>query len=310
MRDCGASSPLLLAALLSALLVPLACAHHNTEQMIARFTERIEAGESDADLFYRRATEYRVLQMHAEAEADLRRALQENPDHIPARSELARLLSRRGENREALAAAQAAVERATSDSIRAAALVLVARLHAAEGRHEAALHACEAALAAKPRGEVEWYLLHAELLALVDREDERPGALKAGHRATGSIVLRNAWIDALLDIGQPDAVEKIIDRELSASRLKSSWLLRRARLRVLAGDDQGATADLEQCLEELNGRIHPARPDVTLVADRGLANALLGNPEAAAADLARARASGADGWVTAPLERALANSTK
>lgn len=278
--------------------------------MIARFTERIEAGESDGDLFYRRATEYRVLRMHAEAEADLRRALQQNPDHIAARSELARLLSRRGENQEALAAAEAAVAAATSDSSRAAALVLVARLHSAEARHEAALHACEAALAAHPRGEVEWYLLQSELLAQADRDDERPGALKAGHDTTGSIVLRNAWIDALLDVGQAGAVEEIIDQELAESRLKSSWLLRRARLRVLAGDERGAAADLQQCLDELAGRIHPARPDVTLIADRGLANALLGNPEAAAADLARARASGADGWVTAPLERALAESTK
>ena len=52
-------------------------------------------------------------------------------------------------------------------------------------------------------------------------------------------------------------------------------------------------------------RIHPKNPAMTLVADRGLANALLGNIGTAKNDLARRIHLGADKWITIPLEQAI-----
>lgn len=293
-----------------AISAPTAGAHHDTEAMIARFTERIETGEATAELYYRRATEYRVLRDAAQAEADLLRALERDERFVPALQELAKLRAKAEDFDAALLSAEQAITVSESDSERAAGLVLLARLKAAAGYPAEALAACERAFELRPRGEVEWFLLRSELLGGLDRGDERPALLDAGYAATGSIVLRNARIDALLDNAQTATALPVIEEELAGSRLKSSWLLRRARARMIDGDRAAATADLEACLAELAGRIHPARPDLTLVADRGLANALLGRPDAARSDLARARAGGADRWVTAALEAALIDEAR
>ena len=282
-----------------------AAAHHDVETTIAGYTARIDSGETGADLYYQRATEYRVLRKPAEAEADLRTALEQDAAHASARGELARLLAARGEYDDAIEQAGLAAEYAKSDHAKAAALVLMARLLADADRTSAALDSCAAAFALRPKGDVEWFLLRSDLLGELGRGKERPATLSAGYASTGSIVLRKAWIDALLDSGDADTALPIIEKELASSRLKSSWLLRRARARLLNDQEEPAAADLRACLAELADRIHPARPDLTLIADRGLAKALLGETESARADLARARAAGADRWTTATLERQL-----
>ena len=48
---------------------------------------------------------------------------------------------------------------------------------------------------------------------------------------------------------------------------------------------------------ELGQRINPNHPDVTLLADRGLAYALLGDVPAADRDLTAAKKAGAEEWV-------------
>ena len=68
-----------------------------------------------------------------------------------------------------------------------------------------------------------------------------------------------------------------------------------------------ARVTLALCLEELEKRIHPARPDISLIAERGLAQALLGRINAARSDLNRALAGGADPWMIATLERTLSD---
>lgn len=283
-----------------------AVAHHDTEAMIAHLTERIETGEASANLYYQRATEYRVLLRPVEAEADIHRALEQDTAHAAARMELARLLGARGEFDAAIAQADTAVENAKSSPDRATALLLMARLLAAADRPADALAACDAAFTLRPEGDVEWFLLRADLLRETGRGPERPAALQAGFASTHSIVLRNAWIDALLDNGDTATALPVIEEELATSRLKSTWLLRRARARLLCQQRDLAMRDLHACLGELTGRIHPIRPDLTLIADRGLAHALLGDFAAARADLARARAAGGDRWSTAALERELA----
>lgn len=296
-----------LVAMALAWLCPLGpvAAHHDVATGIARFTERIENGEDTPELFYQRATEYRALHKLDEAEADLRRALARDPGFTPAHRELARLLAARGKLDAALKAARSAVEKAGLDSERAAGCIILARIHAQGGQNKAALRACEMAFALRSQRELHWYLLHAELLAQLGRHEEGAATLKSGHAATHSIVLRNAWLDALLDSGKWQLALPIIEKELASSRLKSSWLLRRARAYQLGDRDQEAEKDLHACLQELERRIHPTRPDLTLIADRGLAMALLGDFDAARADLTRVQRAGLDPALMAPLKRAL-----
>ncbi len=300
----------LLALFSIAIFLPCLPAHHDTEEMIARFTQRIESGKASADLHYRRAVEYRILLQPAKAEADLHAALEYDPNYTPAHRELAQLLAKRGKPKLAVKAARHAIFASRNLNERAGAMILLARLLAASGQPGAALRSCREAFELKPPGEVEWYLLHAELLALLDRDHERPDILAAGYTATHSIVLRNAWVDALLDAGDFKAALPVIEQELSGLRLKSSWRLRHARALLGLGRTATASAELAACLGELEKRIHPARPDITLIAERGLAHALLGRLGAARSDLRRARAGGAEQWMTAALERALSDVSK
>ena len=138
-----------------------AAAHHDTEAMIARFTERIETGEATAELYYRRATEYRVLRDAAQAEADLLRALERDERFVPALQELAKLRAKAGDFVGALSWAERAIRASGSDIERATGLLLLARLHAAAGQPDEALTHCERAFELRPRGEVEWFLLRS-----------------------------------------------------------------------------------------------------------------------------------------------------
>jgi hypothetical protein len=92
---------------------------------------------------------------------------------------------------------------------------------------------------------------------------------------------------------------------LSESRWQSSWLIRRARARQKLGETAAAKKDLQAAIVEINTRLRPERPDVTLLVDRGLAHALLGNVRAAQADLAAARAASADRALLFRLTKAL-----
>src|SRR5204862_845038 len=106
---------------------------------------------------------------------------------------------------------------------------------------------------------------------------------------TGCAVLEEECIDAMIDGGHPKAALKQIETELRDSRWRSSGLIRRARVRLALGETKAAQRDLHAALKELNSRLLPSAPELTLIIDRGIANALLGDRSAAAEDLARGR---------------------
>lgn len=282
-------------------------AHHDTETIIGSLTERIKSGETTAELYYRRAIEYRVLRRPDKAESDLKTALHRDQKYTPARRELARILSKQKKHKAAIQAAEQVTIDAKTHTERSTALILLGRILATAGNPAEALKHCVAAFELNPRGKVEWYLFYSGLLESLERNDEKPTLLLKGYEMTGSIVLRNAWIDALLDSEEFKIALPIIEKELATSRLKSSWSLRRARAYFGIGKHDAAINDLKVCLKELSQRIHPKTPDITLIADRGLANALLGRIDDARNDLARVQQAGADQWITAALERAISS---
>ncbi len=96
-----------------------------------------------------------------------------------------------------------------------------------------------------------------------------------------------------------------IQKEIDSSRYKGSWLIRRARVYLHERKNTEAAADLSAALTEVESRIRPERPDLSLVCDRALIHALQGRREEAATALAEAKARGADHWMTRILEAVL-----
>jgi hypothetical protein len=141
------------------------------------------------------------------------------------------------------------------------------------------------------RGDTKIDLLYAEILLDLERPADAAAALKGAWKRTNSIVLRNNWIDTALTAKQTKEVLPLIEKELRSSRLRSSWLIRRARALLVLGDKEAAHVDLRAALQEINPRLNPAQPDLTLIADRGLIHALLGNTALAKRDLATLRKS-------------------
>jgi tetratricopeptide (TPR) repeat protein len=152
---------------------------------------------------------------------------------------------------------------------------------------------------------LEWLLQRSRLQADLGKHEDRIRALQAAGRENPSAVLDIELIEAQIDAGHSREVLPQIEAELADSRRKSSWLLRRARAWQQLGRTSEAKADLEAAVDEINERLHPTHPDPGLLADRGLAHALLGNRQEAQADLRAAKANHADAWTVAKLEQRL-----
>ena len=184
--------------------------------------------------------------------------------------------------------------------------LLRARAEIQANRHdfESALADCEQALQSHP-DDLDGYLLRGRLLSQLGRYAEAATGFQAGYAQTGSVVLRNQWIESLIDAGDCLQAVTEIETELALTRWKSSWLIRRARARLCLSQHSDATSDLRAAIEEMDARLNPRRPDVTLLADRGLARALLGELDRAREDLREAQALGADAWVVERLQKTL-----
>lgn len=283
----------------------LVTSHHDTKVLIENLTKRIDSGESTAENYYKRAIEYRVLGQIKEAEKDLKMALKRNANFTVARREMTRILSKKGNHKRAILCAEKVIINALTKREKSSAMILLAEVLSNAGEPSEAIKYSSSAFELNPNGKIEWYLLHARLLREIKRDDERPKILHTGYQTTGSIVLRNVWIDSLLECQQYETALPIIEKELLENRLKSSWKIRRAKAYIGTGKINAAMNDLRTCIKELNQRIHPRNPDMTLIADRGLAHALLGNMNTAKNDLAHLVQIGADKWVTASLEKAI-----
>jgi len=255
------------------LCLPL-CGHNDVTEEVATLTEAIERDPS-AELYYRRAVEFRALREKGHAISDLRVSLQleVSPAALAA---LAELLSDQGKNEEALQLG----ERLTKLAPAPQNFFLLAQLAHQAGDHPAALRHLRRA----PQQKDATHLLHAYLLSESGDFRLAAGLLKKAHQNTESIVLRNAWIDAAISAGDRDGILPILDEEIATSRYSASHRIRRARL-LLEKDPKRTHRDLALSLAELNARIKPDRPDLTLINDRGLALFLSGDRKSALRDL-------------------------
>ena len=262
-----------------------ALAHTDLSKTVAALSAKIEEHPT-AELYFQRALEYRALREKDHTIEDLRRALELKPRFRDAKFALAEGL---GASDEAL---KLALELASGPAnLRTAypATLLLIRVHRLRGEYEEALkwsQSLDEMTREVRREDAELDLLHAGILLDLKRPTEAATVLKEAWQRSKSIVARNNWIDAALTVGQAKEVLPLIETELRSSRLRSSWLIRRARALLILEREKAARADLLSALVEIQGRLNPKQPDLTLIADRGLIHALTGNLALARRDLA------------------------
>ncbi len=286
--------------IVTCLLVREGAAHHDPSEDAVALTAKINEKGPDVELLLERAWAWRVLRKLDLAIQDLAAAAALDPESVEVKQRLAQAYYADGQLTPAFETLEAALERVQAPEVKASLLMMRASIYLVWRSHAKAADDCAAAFEAFPdHRQIEWYLRRAHAQRMADRLTACRKGLRAGFEATGSAVLYTQWVDALIDDGRFDEALKEVEKQLPGLRFAAAWKIRQAR--IVRGREREAEARklLDEALEELNARIRPEAeyPDITLLADRGLAHHLLGNREAARADYERAKKAGAMGWM-------------
>lgn len=268
-------------------------AHEGPEHEIEELTGRMQRHGESADLLTERAIEYRVLGKLPEATKDLERAAALAPDSIAIHRELGRVLFLGGKAGDAIATITRGLTLRTDEPADPASLrMLRAEIFRSQNENKKALEDCDAALRLH-RQNPEWYLLRSDIQRRLKMHKERLAGIEEGIRETGAGILEIERVEALIDAGQFAPALAVIESELKDSRIKSSWLIRRARVRIGLGKRTEAEGDLKDALEEIATRLNPKTPDAPLLLDKALAHELLGEKKEALRAYEEARDKGA-----------------
>ena len=279
-------------------LQAVAFGHDGPEHEIQELTERIAKEGESADLLLKRAVEYGVMGKNTEATKDLERALSFEANSPEIQGALSRAYFVSGKTNEALQTVTSALKKSAEASEYASLLMVRVDILRARHEYQKALDDADNAILKHPHV-AEWYLTRSQLQARLKLHASRVEGLRDGIKQTGSGVLEAEWIDALIDDEQHSKALEKIEAELKASRLQSSWLIRRAKVRLATGREEEGKSDLEAAIAELNLRIGTASPDPSLLADRGRAYDILGKKEDARKDYQQAKEKGvADDWLS------------
>lgn len=282
------------------------------EITVADLTAQIAKMPEIPELYFQRAWNYREMGKLAEARADFEKTLALNPGFLPASRELAREEAVEGRIEagvDRLRKAMASAPPAQAFHIPGCDSVL-ADLLLRSGKNEEALAAARDGLRRSPDLLLDLCLLRAEAQRRLGKHEERIRDLSQAMGKIRSFVLREKWYDAMLDAGRGSEILPEIEEELGNTRYQAAWLIRRARIRLHDGNRSGAEADLRAALSEMESRLRPENPDLSLICEKGIAHTLLGDRAAAQKDLDLARAKGASQWMTLPLESLLGSQEK
>ncbi len=277
-------------------------AHEGPEHEIEELTERMASHGESADLLLERAIEYRVLGKLKEAMSDLERASKLAPGTAMLQRELGRVQFSIGKTNDAMRTVDRAIKLPDVEPQELASLhVLRSEFLTARKEYTKALADCSEAIRLHPSN-ADWYLQRSALQKTLDRPKDRLAGIEDGIRETGAGVLEIERVEAMLDDRQWEEALKRIEVEIEASRLKASWLIRRARAKSGLDRDEDAKADLRAALEEIGARMVPGSKDVSLLLDRASAHELLGEKEEALHYYGAAQDAGADDSVKAKIK--------
>ena len=281
----------------------LASANPGHEVTVEELSAQIAKAPDLPELYFQRAWNYREMQRPAEARADWEKTLSLNAGFLPASRELARSDAQEGRMEEGIARLRQAMASAPAgqDFHRPGCHSVLAELLLKQGKNDEALKEAQTGLERSPDLLLDLCLLRSEAQRRLGKLDDRVRDLAAATTKLRSFVVKSKWYDAMIDAGRGEEILPEVEQEVANTRYQASWLIRRARIRQFKGEPAGTAADLASALEEINHRLRPENPDLSLVCDRGLIHALQGDHAAAAADLKLAREQGADFWMTLPL---------
>ena len=261
---------------LAALFACAAVAHEGPEHEIDELTERMKKFGESAGLLTERAIEYRVLGKLPEATTDMERAAVLDPKSGAICRELGRVLFLAGKANDALPVIARGLALKTEEPADLAALrMLRADILRSQNEHKKALDDADAALRLH-RQNPEWYLFRSDLHRQLKMNKERLAGLDEGIKETGAGILQIERVETLIEAGQFSVALPVIETELADSRIKSSWLIRRARVQLGLGKKAEAERDLRDALKEIGGRLNPKVPDASLLLGKALAHELLG----------------------------------
>ena len=284
--------------------VPVAWANPGHEITVAELSASIAQSPAIPELYFQRAWNYREMGRQAEARADWEKTLELNAGFLPASRELARSDASEGRVEAGIDRLRQALAMAPEDQAfhRPGCFSVLAELLLKMGKNAEALEEVRAGLAAAPDLQMDLCLLRSEAQRRLGQHKERVQNLEEAMRKLRSFVVRTRWYDALIDAGRGAEILPEVEKEIANTRYQAAWLIRRAKIRLHAGETAGATEDLNAALTEIESRLRPENPDLSLICERGLIHALAGKHDAALADLGLARRAGADIWMLMPLE--------
>jgi tetratricopeptide (TPR) repeat protein len=278
-----------------------ALAHDSPATVISQLTETMADDGVSADLFFRRASEFRAIRYYQRAAYDLTQALSLDNTMVAARLELARLQLQNQGNGNRLKsdnplakdplATIASLTLHEDHAIRAAAVALRGEIYLAKQQWQAAAADFTEALSVEPN--LAWFLWRADAQMQLGLDDEAIDGLKIAYSVTQSPVVRKTLCDTYLavatkkrydgsdidgfskDSSYLEQAAKIIEEEIVENRLKSSWRIRSGKALMLRGDFHKAHEELCKALEELDARLETSHPDPALVQDQLTAQLLL-----------------------------------
>ena len=250
-----------------------------------------------ATQLHQRALAYREAGKLDLAIADLQSAILREPQKLGHRLELARTLLSAHKNDAALISTHHALMLAETPEQRAEIYILQAEIFQNEGKYKKSLALMNRAFGEVPKGELEWYLMRSQDQKKLRLSAQRVLDLEAGMAVNASAVLKAHWIDALLDDAQFQRALKEVDLELVDRRWKASYLIKRARALIGLKRRAEAESDLRAAIAEMTPRLNPKSLDLLLVADLGVAHALLSHKNQAESCLKLLRLHRAPSWM-------------
>ncbi len=302
LRHCKACRFVYFVFALCPIEVPSAAfGHDSPATVISQLTAIMADKGVSAELFFRRASEFRAIRYYHRAAYDLTQALAIDNNMVAARLELARLQLQEIGNQHRSKSDNplsrdpletiASLTTHEDQAVRTAAIALRGEIHLARQHWEEAANDFTQALSIESN--LSWCLWRAEAQMQLGLVDEAIEGLESAHAITQSPVVRRQLCDIYLEAAMKTRLEdkthgrfpsedsyleqasKIIKDELFNNRLKSSWRIRSGKLHMLYGESQKAREEFSEALEELSARLETPNPDPALVQDRITAQSLL-----------------------------------
>ena len=288
---------------LTVFLFCLACeflpAHEDPHDVIHALTHKLEDAK-DVDkpkLHFQRASEYRAIGQTLKARSDLLIYTKLKPDDYLGWLELGDLALT---HLDQFLHLKNALELAKNDGQKAKVHFALAEHFYDKQQFDKALLHAEQTIALDGLKQITPILLKSHLLWRLGQLDDRIAFLSLAKKSNPSIVLENAWVDAMIEAGRVEKIEPKIAKEIADTRFKSSWLIRAALCKPKHNVEAQANAKL--AIAEIEKRFNDKRPDVTLIMDLARAYLICGEGEKAKQFLKRAKSLPCDPWAMAELE--------